>query len=391
MHIEMISSRQQLVALRASWDALYERDPEAQLFLSWTWIQRWVQGKNCHWCVLVARPSAGAAPVALFPLRRRVRTKASGEPDRQILMAGNCGADYTGFICDPEYQDRAIPAFARYLRQLTWDSLHLENLCASSKRTDLFLSRFPARDFETSEVGATNPLNNIDNLICPHVRLPADWESYLQSLSANTRQKIRRFLRKVDAAEDYRITHATAETIERDLDVLAHFWTEKWGETKGPTAEPIRANMRVMLGHCFQEDSLLLPVLWRGSEALGALGILVDRRKKDLMFLIGGCDTTLNNPPPGVVLHAHSIRHGIANGFSTYDFLRGNEPYKYMFGSEERRIRCLILQAKPERQLRLEGARPAAPKPMWASPPASLPAFSPRVSPVARPLIFGSK
>ena len=56
-------------------------------------------------------------------------------------------------------------------------------------------------------------------------------------------------------------------------------------------------------------------------------------------FYMTGRDETFDGPPPGVILHAHSIRYAIANGFTEYDFLRGNESYKYSFGVEERRIR----------------------------------------------------
>src|SRR5690606_1719747 len=64
------------------------------------------------------------------------------------------------------------------------------------------------------------------------------------------------------------------------------------------------------------------------------------------LFYIAGRDETFNAPPPGLILHAHSIRYAIQNGFRTYDFLRGNEPYKYSFGTEERRIVCTIVTTK---------------------------------------------
>ena len=36
---------------------------------------------------------------------------------------------------------------------------------------------------------------------------------------------------------------------------------------------------------------------------------------------------------PGVVLIARTIEDAIARGFRRYDFLRGEEPYKYGFGA----------------------------------------------------------
>ena len=55
---------------------------------------------------------------------------------------------------------------------------------------------------------------------------------------------------------------------------------------------------------------------------------------------------TFDGPPPGVILHAFSIRHAIERGFAEYDFLRGNESYKYSFGCAERRIRCTVLETR---------------------------------------------
>ena len=54
-----------------------------------------------------------------------------------------------------------------------------------------------------------------------------------QSLSANTRQKIRRLLKQVDTPGEYRITIATPETFTRDLKTLLGFWETKWRPRKG--------------------------------------------------------------------------------------------------------------------------------------------------------------
>ena len=54
------------------------------------------------------------------------------------------------------------------------------------------------------------------------------------------------------------------------------------------------------------------------------LAFLIDERKKTYNFYIGGRDESFKGPPTGLVLHAYAIRHAIANGFTKYDFLRGN-------------------------------------------------------------------
>jgi Tfp pilus assembly protein PilF len=265
----------------------------------------------------------------------------------ELGTASNAASDYTGPICAPEFQDRAIPAFARHIQRLNWTNLRLKYVCASDDRAQLFLNCFSQEKFEARFIPDHFNPDGINLCICPYVRLPDDWETYLSgNVGTNTRQKIRRFLRKVDNSEEFRITHADASTIGRDLDILFRFWEMKWGPSKGKSSRDIQDNIRALLMHCFENGTLFLPVLWKGEAPLGALAILVDSVKRSLLFRIAGRDETFDDLPPGFVLHAYSIRYAIHNGFTVYDFLRGNEPYKYAFGSDERRIRHIDVRTK---------------------------------------------
>jgi CelD/BcsL family acetyltransferase involved in cellulose biosynthesis len=354
--IDVIGSFHRFCELRDAWEAVYAADPEAQFFLSWTWMEQWLKALKTQWFILAAKSKAGASDyVAFFPLRLRAKT-----PHSEITMAGNRAADYTGFICAPEFQKHAIPAFAKHIRKLNWAIFNLEFIRASNERIGLFLEYFPRENFYVNNFEKFNKKDNTNNYICPYVKLPSDWDAYLNTcLSSNTRQKVRRFLRKVDNSEEYRITHATEATIEQDVETLLHFWTLRWGDRKGDGLKSIRNIVRVMLMHCVEKGLLFLPVLWNGDKPLGALASLVDMEKRSLLFYVGGRDKACNNPPPGFVLHAYSIRHAINNGFATYDFLRGNEPYKYSFGADECHIRHIVIHAKTRRPNLLRPANTA--------------------------------
>ncbi len=60
----------------------------------------------------------------------------------------------------------------------------------------------------------------------------------------------------------------------------------------------------------------------------------------------------MDHPFPGLLLHGFAIRDAIAEGYRIYDFLRGNEAYKYSFGVEERRIRSMLVKTLSGRNLR---------------------------------------
>ncbi|HMN14977.1 MAG TPA: GNAT family N-acetyltransferase [Bellilinea sp.] len=352
MHVEIIDNFQDFTQVKVNWDAVYEADPEAQFFLSWTWMSKWLEWIEDQWFILAAKPKANApAYVAFLPLRLRTEMRKGGGFYNEINMAGRPAADYTGLICAPEFQSDATPALAKYIQHLNWAILDFEYTRLSEEPMRLFLSSFTRQELEIKII--ENSCNDaIDLCICPYIRLPKDWDTYLsKNISPNTRQKIRRFLRKTENSGEFRITHANADTISRDLEILLRFWGLKWGSRKGKGSRRIQERTRVMLMHCFDHGSLFLPVLWKGDAPLGALAILVDTAKRSLLFRIGGRDETFNDLPPGFVLHAYSIRYAINNGFMVYDFLRGNEPYKFSFSSDERRIKHILMRTKDGKNL----------------------------------------
>ena len=107
----------------------------------------------------------------------------------------------------------------------------------------------------------------------------------------------------------------------------------------------------MLFEHGFQNGTLFLPVLWHKDRPLGALAFFVDPLKKTMLFHMAGRDETAEVVPPGLVLHGYCIRYAIEQGFRTYDFLRGNEPYKYTFGAKDTVINCFAVRTRSGRNL----------------------------------------
>jgi tetratricopeptide (TPR) repeat protein len=351
VQIRIIGTLQEFAAIRDNWDRVYRNDPDAQFFLSSAWLSQWLAMLVGPWFILAAKPRDSNDFVAFMPLRTRLRERKHGDLCNEINMAGNYQADYTGFICLPEFDRSAIPAFAKYICNLHWARIHLENIRTTESRLRLFFGGFPQGKFGIKAQDRINKRDNIDNCICPFACLPDDWGGYLETLSANTRQKLRRFLRQVEGDSNFHFTRSTADTIERDVNILLQFWASKWGPRKGNRLNNILRSNFEMLTRTFHNGTLFLPVLWHSNKPVGALATFVDADKKAFLFYMAGRDETFDTPPPGLVLHAYSIRHAIAHGFHTYDFLRGNEPYKYSLASGERRITCAIISTRNGRNL----------------------------------------
>jgi hypothetical protein len=119
------------------------------------------------------------------------------------------------------------------------------------------------------------------------------------------------------------------------IDTLLAQWRIKWEPSKGDRTDEIILLNRGMLQRSARAGKLFMPVFWDGDRPVAILATLVDECKRTLHFLITGRDESFSELPSGYLLHAFSIRHAIAHGFLIYDFLRGNEPYKYHFATRE--------------------------------------------------------
>jgi tetratricopeptide (TPR) repeat protein len=352
MRVDIIESMPDLQRVRENWNAVYDLDPDAHFFLSWNWLASYLDSLDTPWLVLAARPAQAAPYVGFFPLQLRTREREDrGELYNQIVMGGSYWADYTGFVCAPETQHATISAFAEQVKKLNWTYMMLDNIRASDDRLNRFLEHFPKNKFAIRAVERINRPDNIDNCICPCVTLPDTWEEYVASLGTNARQKARRFLRQLENSPNLRITTATAETVERDLEIVLQFWRAKWGGRKGKRIDIlVRAN-RFNLMAAFKSNQLFLPVLWDGDRPLGGHANLIDPYKQSMLFYLGARDESVNNPPPGFLLHAYGLRFAISQGIRTYDFSRGNEAYKYVFNARDVKIRCFEVSTRTKRNL----------------------------------------
>jgi len=358
MHVDVIKTRDMLLRVRSNWEAVYQADPEAQFYMSWTWIAGWFEKLGCQWIVLAAKADASSPDyVGFFPLQLRTEQNRDGRFHNELRTGGGYFAGYTGFICDPQLYREVILAFAGHIKQLNWARLHLENIFASPERLALFINEFPSRDFVTEKIQRPDDGDGIDHDIYVYVNLPSDWDAFLyERLDAKARRNARAALRQAEDGE-YKITTPTAETIEDDIEALLKFWELQWAAKLAARYNPrlpygMMNNFRHMLRCCFANNALFLPILWLGENRIGIQASLIDWKNRSLISLLNGRDLNIKRPPPGFVLHLHCVRWGIQNGFTVYDLQTGDFPYKYDFGGIDRLVECLRVSTPDQRNPR---------------------------------------
>jgi CelD/BcsL family acetyltransferase involved in cellulose biosynthesis len=167
---------------------------------------------------------------------------------------------------------------------------------------------------------------------CPVLRLPDTWETYLASLSGKHRHELSRKIRRFEREEPSgRITFETTATgVAARLDDFlelhrqsrvgkARFMDERMEAFFREVVAALAGRGMARLWFLDTPEGAIatfITVEWDGTVGLYNSGFRPDRAAWS----------------PGVVLLGHLVRDAITRGRQRFDFLRGEERYKYEFG-----------------------------------------------------------
>lgn len=324
MQVEVINSIKQFDELETNWNDVYAADPHAQIFLSWSWLRGWLEVIPNEWFILGIKPKPDSSYVGFFPLAMRSLQWGGVNVYRALQTGAHPVADYTGFLCLPEYEEDGIKNFASYINHdIRWDVFHVKDI--QDSRLNLFVKYFCESDFQTT----SNP-----GASCPYIPLPDEWEEYLQKfMSRKPRKNLRNSLRKIEQNSDFHLSSIQSDNIEHQITVLLDLWQIKWGEQP----ESVLDMYRTLFRHCAQTNSLWIDILWDKTTPVAATGVYVDKEKRVVYGQMTGFNREYSKLSPGRVMMAYSIQKAIENQFKIYDLLRGDLEYKFsLLGAENR-------------------------------------------------------
>jgi len=349
MSIVIIEDRSEFDELLSNWLSVYEADPEAQWFLSWHWLSQLYFRRDEPIRILAYRHKQSDEQfAAFFPLRRKVQlNKSLVEICTIYRLTGNYWADYNGLICIPEYEQAAISAFSSYIAEQSWRRFYLENLRMSEQRLVILLERFHNENYSIEHRKFGEEKGGPDLSTAPRIALPPTFESYLTNcLSSNTRQRIRRYRRKLLADSELEIRYCSPETIDDDLDRFEYLWKERWADEKGKQVDDLAERYSLIMHQGSTEDDMLMAVMTHKRRPIGMVACYIDDIKQTVLFFVAARESSFSQVPIGLLLHAHVIEFAIREEFKWYDFLRGDEPYKYSLGGLDELLKTIIVTSK---------------------------------------------
>jgi CelD/BcsL family acetyltransferase involved in cellulose biosynthesis len=196
------------------------------------------------------------------------------------------------------------------------------------------------------------------------LQLPDAWPDYVASLGKNMREQIKRYPKRLEKQLSVQYELAQSEDeVQRALTDLFALHGKRWrarGQT-GVLALPRRQKFhRAVCSAFLKRDWLRLWTLrCDGQPACVLLNYFFGGR---YYFFIGGFEPELMRWSVGTCLFARVLQLAIEEGATEFDFLRGEEEYKYRFGAVNRDYKTLTMfQSSPrgrllQKRIQLEAA-----------------------------------
>lgn len=358
MRVECLTDDAAFDALREEWNALLSAAVTDTVFLQWYWQRAWWrayrEGKELR--LLTARDGRGRL-VGVAPLFRhemvvpvgsgllpslsieRPDPPSDGVPVRFLhLIGGTELSDYLDLIVERENAPTIIAALFRQLVEMgDWDILDLHDVPAAS--TLLQTLQDLARMHGLSVALAQEE-------VCPVVALPEDMDTYLESLSKKDRHELRRKIRRahMQAQVSWRKTES-AEELRYDLELFFRLHEASTPEKAGFWDDRARAFF-CEIAHALQADGRLeLSFLTFDGRPVATYFCFIGGTEvpRDYLVYNSGFDPSYYRQSPGLVLCYYLIQDAIARRFRRFDFLRGDERYKYDLGGVDQPIYRLAI------------------------------------------------
>ncbi len=169
----------------------------------------------------------------------------------------------------------------------------------------------------------------------PCMALPAAFDDYLAKLKKKQRHEMRRKLRRA-AGDERQISWVIASDKARLDEHIAAFFGLMSNDPQKRVflTETMKAQMKATIHAAFDAGWLQLAFLEvDGEKAAAYLNFDYDNR---IWVYNSGLDMKFADLSPGWVLLCYLIEWAIENKRSEFDFMRGDERYKYKFGGVDR-------------------------------------------------------
>lgn len=327
MNVTLFESDSVFDDICTEWNELLVDSAADQIFLTCEWQLTWYRAYQPGplW-VLLVRDDAGQLQ-GIAPWFIDV------EPDgARVVRTVGCVdvTDYLDVIARRDWESEVFVALADFVTAHTgaFDEIRLCNIPAGSRALVMLPDVVAARG-----LAATVSLQEV----CPVVALPEKFTDYLGALDKKNRHELRRKLRRATGFVDWYIVgpeHDLKDELAQFMRLMAASSADKAKFLDDPQNW---AFFEMVVPVMAARGWLQLAFLTVGDIPAAAY-LNFEYNNRVLVYNSGHDPNEHGHLSPGIVLLARLIEHAIHQRRATFDFLRGDEAYKYDMGGKDTNI-----------------------------------------------------
>ena len=311
-------------SLPKEWDHLASTSTAATPFQTRMWVQTWTNHFSSpkHLKTIVIRE--GSDVVAIYPLI------SSSAPWSPLRSAGVGPSDYLGPI---------IAGNDERIHTAVFDTL-----VELSKHHLIDLHQMP------SDHPFTNWMENsgsVPQAKCLILDLPSTFNDYVSNLSKSLRYDVRRLEGKALKERGAVVEWVSNETIDEFAEQFFELHRLRWKSRGLPGAFFGKGErfQRDWMRQAVQSGTLIMNRLVAERKPVGCVYAM--RHGSTFYFYQAGMDPAASSLSPGTILVSKMIERAIEEGCVTFDFMRGDEPYKRRWKPNRERENLRILLNSP--------------------------------------------
>ena len=252
--------------------------------------------------------------------------------DTSLMLLGSVEiSDYLDLIVHPEHLESFVVGLLDWLTTSypqPWSQLDWYNLPAESATLAVLQAESVKRGWNcTDEIYQPTPT----------ILLPGDFDLYLESLDKKQRHEVRRKMRRAEESGRgvrwYIVSDPTSLDAEMDAFIALMAHDPNKDSFLTPT---MRSHLKASAKSAFDGGYLQLVFLEvDGEKACAYLNFDYANR---IWVYNSGLDRKFMDISPGWVLLGHMLQWANEQKRTEFDFMRGNEEYKYRFGAIDRHV-----------------------------------------------------
>ena len=311
------------------WKTVLSRIPRHSIFQTIEWQKTWFSIFHTNNSLNILEISNNNEVIGIAPFMLN--------GDKKLTLIGNKDVyDYQDFLIVPNYENEFFKEVGIFFENINYDLIEINSI-PETYATIPFMEKL-AKNKEWSFDKSTED-------VCPLIELPKDWESYLSILNKKDRHELRRKFRRLDDQSNHTIQQLTASVdIENSMEEFFELMS-KSGHHKAEFLTPImKIYFKNLCLELSKENWTRLYFMEIDNKKVSAC-IAFDYNNIRYLYN-SGFDPDYQHLSCGLLLNATSLKHSIEYNFECFDFLRGDESYKYHLGAQNTTIYTIKLMKK---------------------------------------------